>query len=290
MASIWRIHHQNHEFTGRGWIMGVLNVTPDSFSDGGRFFSTALAVEQGLAMVEDGANVLDVGGESTRPGADPVTLGEELKRVIPVIAELRPRTRALISVDTMKPEVARQAIAAGADIVNDVNGLRDPAMVEAVAETGAGVVVMHMQGTPRTMQTQPQYEDVVGEVRAFFVERLEALAHGGIDPLRVALDPGFGFGKSIDHNLALMYDLDRLRTDGRPLVVGVSRKSMLGTLLGDSALESRAWPTVAFTSWLRESGAEIIRVHDVQSNAEALRMSEAIFGVGVATEEPVSPQ
>lgn len=290
MASIWRIHHQNHEFTGRGWIMGVLNVTPDSFSDGGRFFSTALAVEQGLAMVEDGANVLDVGGESTRPGADPVTLGEELKRVIPVIAELRPRTRALISVDTMKPEVARQAIAAGADIVNDVNGLRDPAMVEAVAETGAGVVVMHMQGTPRTMQTQPQYEDVVAEVRAFFVERLEALAHGGIDPLRVALDPGFGFGKSIDHNLALMYDLDRLRTDGRPLVVGVSRKSMLGTLLGDSALESRAWPTVAFTSWLRESGAEIIRVHDVQSNAEALRMSEAILGVGVATEEPVSPQ
>ncbi|MEZ0389469.1 MAG: dihydropteroate synthase [Verrucomicrobium sp.] len=278
MASIWRIHHQNHEFTGRGWIMGVLNVTPDSFSDGGRFFSTALAVEQGLAMVEDGANVLDVGGESTRPGADPVTLGEELKRVIPVIAELRPRTRALISVDTMKPEVARQAIAAGADIVNDVNGLRDPAMVEAVAETGAGVVVMHMQGTPRTMQTQPQYEDVVGEVRAFFVERLEALAHGGIDPLRVALDPGFGFGKSIDHNLALMYDLDRLRTDGRPLVVGVSRKSMLGTLLGDSALESRAWPTVAFTSWLRESGAEIIRVHDVQSNAEAMRMSEAIMG------------
>ncbi|WP_009961179.1 dihydropteroate synthase [Verrucomicrobium spinosum] len=278
MGTLWRIHHQNHEFTSRGWIMGVLNVTPDSFSDGGRFFGTTLAVERGMEMAEDGADVLDVGGESTRPGAEPVNVADEIKRVVPVISELRGRTRALISIDTMKPEVAREAVAAGADIVNDVNGLREPGMLEAVAGTSAGVIVMHMQGTPRTMQAQPYYRDVVQDVRDFFVERLDTLARAGIDPLRVALDPGFGFGKTLAHNLELLNGLDQLRMEDRPFVLGVSRKSMLGTLLGDSRLEHRAWPTVALTSWMRESGGEIIRVHDVKPNAQAMRMTEAIIG------------
>ncbi len=278
MGTLWRIHHQNHEFTTRGWVMGVLNVTPDSFSDGGRFFGTALAVERGMEMAEDGADVLDIGGESTRPGAEPVNVADEIKRVVPVISELRGRTRALISIDTMKPEVAREAVAAGADIVNDVNGLREPGMLEAVAGTSAGVIVMHMQGTPRTMQAQPYYRDVVQDVRDFFVERLDTLARAGIDPLRVALDPGFGFGKTLAHNLELLNGFDQLRMEDRPFVLGVSRKSMLGMLLGDSRLEHRAWPTVALTSWMRESGGEIIRVHDVKPNAQAMRMTEAIIG------------
>jgi dihydropteroate synthase len=258
--------------------MGVLNVTPDSFSDGGQFFNPALAVERGLQMVADGADVLDVGGESTRPGAEPVPEEEEWRRVVPVIAELRRRTGALISVDTMKAGVARAAVEAGADIVNDVNGFRDPAMVEAVAPTTAGLIVMHMQGSPQTMQRHPRYGDVVAEVRDFFVERLATLADGGIDPRRVALDPGFGFGKTLEHNLTLVRHLDRLRVGECPLVVGVSRKSMLGALLGDPALDQRSWPTVAFTSWLRESGAEVVRVHEVKPNAQALRMTEAILG------------
>lgn len=258
--------------------MGVLNVTPDSFSDGGRFFGTALAVERGMEMAEDGADVLDIGGESTRPGAEPVNVADEIKRVVPVISELRGRTRALISIDTMKPEVAREAVAAGADIVNDVNGLREPGMLEAVAGTSAGVIVMHMQGTPRTMQAQPYYHDVVQDVRDFFVERLDTLAQAGIDPLRVALDPGFGFGKTLAHNLELLNGLDRLRMEDRPFVLGVSRKSMLGALLGDARLDRRAWPTVALTSWMRESGGEVIRVHDVKPNAQAMRMAEAIMG------------
>lgn len=278
MGTLWRIHHQNHEFITRGWVMGVLNVTPDSFSDGGRFFGTALAVERGMEMAEDGADVLDIGGESTRPGAEPVNVADEIKRVVPVISELRGRTRALISIDTMKPEVAREAVAAGADIVNDVNGLREPGMLEAVAGTSAGVIVMHMQGTPRTMQAQPYYRDVVQDVRDFFVERLDTLAQAGIDPLRVALDPGFGFGKTLAHNLELLNGLDRLRMEDRPFVLGVSRKSMLGMLLGDARLDRRAWPTVALTSWMRESGGEIIRVHDVKPNAQAMRMTEAIMG------------
>ncbi|WP_038167655.1 dihydropteroate synthase [Verrucomicrobium sp. BvORR106] len=257
---------------------GVLNVTPDSFSDGGKFFGTALAVERGLEMAEDGADVLDIGGESTRPGADPVSVADEIKRVVPVISEIRGRTRVLISVDTMKPEVAREALAAGADIVNDVNALREPGMLEAVAETSAGVIVMHMKGTPRTMQVQPTYVDVVREVREFFLERLDALAQAGIDPLRVALDPGFGFGKTLAHNVALLNALEDLRVEDRPFVLGVSRKSLLGALVGDLSLDRRAWPTVALSSWMRESGGEIVRVHDVKPNAQAMRMTEAIMG------------
>jgi dihydropteroate synthase len=276
MPATWLINGRECDLAVRGWIMGVLNVTPDSFSDGGRFLDAGRAVAHGLRMAADGADVLDVGGESTRPGAEPVTVGEELRRVVPVITALRPQTRALISVDTMKPEVARAALDAGADIINDVGGMRDPAMLRAAAASGAGVIVMHMQGLPHTMQSQPRYGNVGDEVRAFFRERLDRMADAGIAPGRVALDPGIGFGKTPAHNLELLRGLEGLRLDARPLVAGVSRKSLIAHLLGDPDMARRRWPTVALSAWLRESGANVLRVHDVRENAEALRMIEAI--------------
>ncbi len=278
MPVTWLINACEHDFNTRGWIMGVLNVTPDSFSDGGQFLDAGRAVEHGLQMAADGADVLDVGGESTRPGAGPVELGEELRRVVPVIAALRRQLRALISVDTMKPEVARAALDAGADIVNDIGGMRDPAMIQTAASSGAGVIVMHMQGTPRTMQSAPHYRNVSEEVRGFFSQRLEALADAGVAPERVALDPGIGFGKTPEHNLQLLRELERLRTAGRPLVVGVSRKSLIAHVLGDQRMDKRRWPTVALSAWLREAGADVLRVHEVKENAEALRMIEAVRG------------
>jgi dihydropteroate synthase len=275
--SHWRIHDTAHDLASRGMIMGVLNVTPDSFSDGGEYFDPSRAVQHGLEMIADGANILDVGGESTRPGAQPVNEAEELRRVVPVIAALRKEASVLISVDTMKPAVARAALDAGADIINDVTGFRDAAMVDVAASSDAGLVVMHMQGEPRTMQAQPVYADVVGEVIAFFEERLRALGEAGIAPERVALDPGFGFGKTLEHNLALLHALPELHVRQRPLVVGVSRKSMIAKLLGDHAMEKRRWPTVALTAWMRDAGAEVVRVHDVKPNVEAMRMIEAIM-------------
>jgi dihydropteroate synthase len=274
--SRWRIHNTTHDLAGRGMIMGVLNVTPDSFSDGGQFFDPALAVQHGLELIAEGAEILDIGGESTRPGADPVDEAEELRRVVPVIAALRKESNALISIDTMKPHVARAALDAGADIINDITGFRDPAMVQAAANSGAGLVVMHMQGEPRTMQAHPVYQDVVAEVIAFFEERLRTLGAAGIAPERIALDPGFGFGKTLEHNLALLHSLPVLHVQQRPLVVGVSRKSMIAKLLGDNAMEKRHWPTVALTAWMRDAGAEVVRVHDVKPNVEAMRMIEAI--------------
>lgn len=276
MPDRWIIHGREHDLTKRGWIMGVLNVTPDSFSDGGRFLDAGRAVAHGLQMIADGADVLDVGGESTRPGAEPVALEEELRRVVPVIEALRPQTSALISVDTMKPEVARAALDAGADIINDVGGMRDPAMIEAAAHSRAGVILMHMQGTPHTMQSEPHYTDVKNEVRAFFKERLEQLQRAGVVPERVALDPGIGFGKTPEHNLQLLRGLSELRVTDRPLVAGVSRKSLIARLLGDADMDRRRWPTVALTAWLREAGADMLRVHDVKENMESLRMIEAI--------------
>ncbi|HEY2572664.1 MAG TPA: dihydropteroate synthase [Verrucomicrobiaceae bacterium] len=277
MPVTWEIHRRCHSLPS-GWIMGVLNITPDSFSDGGRFLDAARAVDHGLQMVADGADVLDVGGESTRPGAESVPLPEELRRVAPVIAALRGQTKALISVDTRKPEVARAALEAGADIINDVGGMRDAAMVEVAARHDAGVIVMHMQGTPGTMQSQPHYENIVAEVREFFQQRLAQLAAAGISQDRVALDPGIGFGKTLEHNIQLLRHLSSLRVEGRPLVLGVSRKSFIAHLLDDPAMEKRGWPTVALTTWLREAGADVFRVHDVKENAEALRMIGAITG------------
>ncbi len=276
MSRIWRLRGKEHDLSTRGLVMGVLNVTPDSFSDGGEYFDLDRAVAHGVTMVAEGADILDVGGESTRPGAAPVDAAEEMRRVLPVIRELRARSTAFISVDTMKAPVARAAVEAGADIINDVSGFSDPAMVAAAAETGAALIAMHMQGTPRTMQTAPHYEDVVREVRDFFVRRMETLGAAGISPIQVALDPGFGFGKTLEHNLALMRSLSALRVVGCPLAVGVSRKSMIAKLLGDADKAKRYWPTVALTAWLRDAGAEIIRVHEVRPNAEAMRMVETI--------------
>jgi dihydropteroate synthase len=281
MAAVWRIRNQTHDFSHHGWIMGVLNVTPDSFSDGGQFGDAGRAIEHGLQMAAEGADILDIGGESTRPGADPVPLEEELRRVIPVIRRLREQTNVLISIDTMKPEVAQAALEEGADIINDITGMSDPRMAEVAARSGAGVIVMHMQGTPRTMQQAPHYDDVVAEVRAFFEKQIQSLTEVGIVPEQIALDPGIGFGKTLEHNLNLLRSLSALRISDHPFVVGVSRKSSLGRLIGDDRMESRAWPTVALTSWLRENGAEIFRVHDVKPNAEALHMTEAILGAGV---------
>lgn len=273
---LWKTPHHNFDFTHHAAIMGVLNVTPDSFSDGGRWVDVEAAVAHGLEMAREGAEIIDVGGESTRPGAEPVSEAEELRRVLPVIERLA--GKHVVSIDTMKPAVARAAVAAGAAIINDVTGLRDPAMREAVRETGAAAIAMHMQGEPRTMQHAPSYTDVIIEIRESFRQTFDACLACGIDPMRLAFDPGIGFGKTLEHNLALLRGLESVRIGGRPLAVGVSRKSFIGKALGSDAVEDREWPTVALTSFLRERGAQVVRVHDVKANAQALRMTEAILG------------
>lgn len=258
--------------------MGIVNVTPDSFSDGGRWLDESQAVAHGMHLLAEGADILDIGGESTRPGAEPVSLEEELRRTLPVIRGLRAQSDTLISIDTFKASVAEAALEAGADIINDISGLlRDPRMIDVARASDCGIVVMHMKGEPRTMQANPRYADVVREVQDFFTERLRTLEDAGIDPRRIALDPGIGFGKSLEHNLALLRALPEFQALGRPLLLGVSRKTMIGKLLGDLDMAQRDWPTVALTSWLREQGARILRVHDVKPNVEALRMTEAIL-------------
>src|SRR4051812_23842714 len=212
--------------------MGVLNVTPDSFSDGGRFADAGAALAHARRMVEEGAGIIDVGGESTRPGAAPAQLHEEIERVVPVIEALRRESPVFISVDTSKPEVMRAAARAGADIINDVRALAEPGALEAAAETRAGICLMHMQGEPRTMQTAPRYDDVLEEVSTFLAARMRACRDAGIDPARLAIDPGFGFGKTVAHNLALLKHLARFETLGAVLAVGLSRKSMLAKLTG----------------------------------------------------------
>lgn len=275
----WRIGSRTLDLTHRGLIMGIVNVTPDSFSDGGRFADPGRAVEHALAMVADGADILDIGGESTRPGAEPVGEAEELRRVLPVIRALRSQSQVLISIDTMKASVARAALDAGADIINDVTGLRgDAAMVRLAAERDCGLVAMHMIGDPQTMQTAPHYDDVVAEVRSYLNERLRRLTASGIAPERIALDPGFGFGKTLEHNLSLLRHLPQLAIGDRPLLIGVSRKSMIGKVLHSTDMADRHWPTIALTAYAREHGARILRVHDVKPNAQALRMIEAILG------------
>lgn len=277
MSILWRIRDHTHDLSRRGMVMGVLNVTPDSFSDGGQFIDASCAIEHGLQMIADGADIIDVGGESTRPGADPVSVEEEMRRVVPVIERLRRETSILISVDTMKAEVARAAIAAGADILNDVNGLRDQALLEVAATSDVGIIVMHMLGTPRTMQVNPVYSNVIENVRGFFTERIATLQKAGIAPERVALDPGFGFGKTTGHNLTMLREMGKLRIGNHPMAIGVSRKSMIARLLVDQKIENRLWPTVALTAWIRSAGAEIVRVHEVKPNVEAMRMMEAIM-------------
>lgn len=275
----WRIQGQDHDLTRRGMVMGIVNVTPDSFSDGGRYLDTGRAVEHALSMVEEGADILDIGGESTRPGADPVDEAEELKRVLPVIRAVRSASSVLISIDTMKASVARAALDAGASIINDVTGLRaDPMMIRVAVESQAGLVVMHMLGTPRTMQQQAVYADVVADVKCYFEDRHRVLVDQGIDPARIVWDPGFGFAKTLEHNLALMNALGTLSVHGRPVLVGVSRKTMISRLLETEDVTDRDWPTVALTSQARELGARIVRVHQVRPNVHAMRMTEAILG------------
>ncbi len=260
-------------------VMGVVNVTPDSFSDGGQFLERSRAVDHALKLIEEGAAILDIGGESTRPGAADVSLDEELRRVIPVIEALAGRG-AVISVDTSKPEVMRAAAAAGAGILNDVRALQTPGALEAAVETDCAVCLMHMQGEPRTMQANPSYGDVVNEVKAFLLERAQSCRAAGIAPERISIDPGFGFGKNLQHNATLLRGLDALADTGYPLAVGLSRKSMLQKILGRPVGE-RLYGSLALAVMAALKGAHIVRAHDVAATVDALKTVSAIQNEGL---------
>src|SRR5205807_7796306 len=275
---LWKIGDKIVDLSKRGMIMGVLNVTPDSFSDGGEFFGTNAAVARGIQIAEEGADIIDIGGESTRPGAEPVSAKEELKRVLPVIEELRAKIDISVSIDTSKSEVASAALDVGASIINDVTaGRGDEKMLPLAAKRKAAIVLMHMQGEPRTMQKNPHYEDVVTEVADFFRQQYACALECGLDPMCIAFDLGIGFGKTLEHNLTLLKNLERLRACNRPLVIGVSRKSFLGRLVDSNEMSDRLAPTVAFTSILRCRGADVLRVHDVKENVAALRITEVVL-------------
>ena len=259
-------------------IMGVVNVTPDSFSDGGAFLDPGAAVRHGIQLVAEGADILDIGGESTRPNATPVAEQEELRRVMPVIETLAGQVKVPLSIDTMKPAVARAALQMGASVVNDVAANRgDPEMWHVVAEAGAGCVVVHMQGTPQTMQRNPAYRDVVAEVGEFFSERLKRLHAAGVSAHQVVLDVGIGFGKTVDHNLQLLAALESFRKWERPLLLGVSRKSFLGQVAGMAEAGERLPGSLACACWAVKAGVHIIRTHDVAATRQALRVTEAIL-------------
>ncbi len=260
----------------RPLVMGVVNVTPDSFSDGSLFDRPDRAVAHGLTLLEQGADLLDIGGESTRPGAEPVTEDEELARVMPVLEGLRRHSDAPISIDTSKPALMRAAAEAGADMINDVSALGAPGSLQAVVASGLPVCLMHMQGEPRTMQRNPRYDDVVGEVLDFFQDRLQTCLDAGVARESIVLDPGFGFGKSLDHNLALLHRLDELNSLGYPLLVGISRKSMLGALTGRKAPDQRVAASVAAAVIAAQRGAAIVRVHDVAETIDALKIWSAL--------------
>ena len=264
----------------RPQIMGIVNVTPDSFSDGGQHASVQAAVEHGLKLVSEGADLLDVGGESTRPGADPVDEATELARVLPVIEALVAQTTVPISIDTTKPSVMRAALAAGAGMVNDVMALREDGALAAVAESNAAVVLMHMQGQPRSMQAAPHYDDVVGEVHRFLTERVFACEMSGIDKRRILIDPGFGFGKALEHNMALLAQLRRFTELGVPVLAGFSRKSSLGELTG-RRVDERLSASVAAHLIAVQNGAMFVRVHDVAATVDALKVWAAVSAVPV---------
>lgn len=257
-------------------IMGIVNVTPDSFSDGGRHASTEAAVAHALRLAEEGADILDIGGESTRPGADPVPLDEELRRVIPVIEALVRDSDRIVSVDTRHAEVMRAAIAAGAGMVNDVAALRGEGALSAVADSAAAVCLMHMQGEPGSMQDAPHYDDLIGEVRRFLADRILACELAGILRRRIVIDPGFGFGKTREHNLALLAGLDRFADLGVPLLAGLSRKRTIGELTGRDEPSQRLHGSVAAAVLAAERGARILRVHDVAATRDALRVQAAV--------------
>jgi len=273
---IWRAGDRAWEFPRSPLIMGIVNVTPDSFSDGGQHATPAAAVAHALALAAEGADLLDIGGESTRPGAPAVSESEELARVIPVIEQLAGQTDAALSIDTQKPAVAEAALAAGAVIINDIAANRaDPKMWKIAGAARAGYVAMHMQGTPQNMQDAPTYTDVTAEVRAFFDERLERFTEAGLDAEQVLFDPGIGFGKTVEHNLALLAGLERFKKMKRPLLVGASRKSFIGRLT-EAAVEDRLAGSLACACRAAEAGTAVLRVHDVKETIQALQIWTAI--------------
>ncbi|OHB84656.1 MAG: dihydropteroate synthase [Planctomycetes bacterium RBG_16_64_12] len=279
MVDRWEVRGQTLKIGRLPLLMGILNVTPDSFSDAGRFFDRGAAIEQGLRLAAEGAAAIDVGGESTRPYSAPVDPNEELRRVIPVVTALCEQTSVPVSIDTSKAVVAREAIAAGARIINDVTGLSaDPEMVAVAVDSGAGVCVMHMQGSPRTMQEKPTYGDVVEEVLAYLRRRRDALIAAGIAPERIALDPGIGFGKTPEHNLSLLAAAWRLHELGCPVLVGHSRKAFIGVVLDDASADRTAG-TIGVALALARQGVEILRVHDVAPVRQALLLYEAAGGL-----------
>lgn len=276
-CSPMKFHCGNYQLDlSRPHVMGIVNVTPDSFSDGGKYESTEKAVEHAMQLVAEGADILDIGGESTRPGATPVSLKDELCRVVPVVEALSKVAGVPLSIDTYKPEVMSAALAAGADIINDVRALQEPGALEIVSRSNAGVCLMHMQGLPQTMQDNPQYDDVVAEVRVFLADRLTAVQAAGITSERIVLDPGFGFGKRTMHNVALLRALQDIAELGRPLLVGLSRKSVLGQMTGgDVYVRLHASIAASVISVLK--GARIVRVHDVKATADALKVAAAVL-------------
>ncbi len=272
---LWRVGPRVLDCGARTFVMGILNVTPDSFSDGGRFLDLEAAVAEGMAMVEAGADLLDVGGESTRPGAEDVPEGRERDRVVPVIKRLVAEVDVPVSVDTRKSDVAQAALDSGATIVNDVTAGRDPKMFETVRAGGAGIVLMHMRGDPATMQQLTDYRDVVGEVHDFLADRVRAAVDAGIDVECLAVDPGLGFAKSAEQSLLLMREIAALRDIGRPVLVGPSRKSFVGKVLG-TEIDDRLEGTAGAVAWLVANGASVVRVHDVKEMVRVIRMVEAI--------------
>jgi dihydropteroate synthase len=275
-ARYWQLRTRRLEFGPIPLLMGIVNVTPDSFYDGGKYFDPKAAVDHAFQLVAEGADLLDIGGESTRPYATPVPLAEELRRVIPVVAEVASQVKVPISVDTYKAQVAREAIAAGAEVVNDITALRgDPEMLAVVAESGAGVCLMHMQGTPQTMQDAPFYVDVLREVRDFLASVRDRTVAAGVSPDRIALDPGIGFGKRLEHNLALLRGIETFHELGCPVLVGPSRKRFIGELAGDMQVD-RLPGTIATVLFVAMKGVQIIRVHDVGAVRQALRVFAAL--------------
>ena len=279
MASrIWQLARESWQLPDAGAIMGILNVTPDSFSDGGVHADVASAVAHARRMIDAGADMIDIGGESTRPGSAEVTVAEELDRVLPVVAALRAEfPHARLSIDTRHAEVARATLLAGADVVNDITGLADPDMRQVCAELPCGVVLMHMQGEPGTMQQNPRYDDVVAEVRAFFETRVALAVADGIAPERICLDPGIGFGKTVEHNLSLIRHLESLRVRNLPMLMALSRKRFMGSLLGDAELPKLSpVPTVVMSLLSADRGADLHRVHDVAELKQALVLRAAL--------------
>jgi len=278
---VWRCGDRAVPLGERTLVVGVVNVTPDSFSDGGLFAGVDEAVEHGARLVDDGADLVDVGGESTRPGSDPVPVDEELRRVVPVIeGVVKSRPEVVVSVDTRKAEVARAALDVGAVVVNDVTGGIDPSLLEAVAEARAGVILMHMLGEPKTMQEDPRYTDVVAEVHEFLRERIESAVFSGIPEERICIDPGIGFGKSVEHNLALLRAVPALRLLGAAVMVGASRKRFIGSLTGVDDPADRLEGSLAVAVLAAAHGADLVRVHDVKETVRALKVADAVVRGG----------